>query len=282
MQSGGTSLVSWCFLQRADTDGVFDMENSVIQTRFDAVRSRYLWVKMTVGSFRWLDVAGIYTDLGYDVKPLLVIRDPRFVYASLAGKDYGSNGTTAEDPPVRMRFRRFLRDWELFRENGWPVIRYEDFVDSPERVLREAAAALGMNWDPDMIEWPVNKQISYMSMGNRTLHESIEQGGGLPRALLQDKATKISRTVPASEKTLLEAEFAEYNTANGYPRYPDAFWSEGEAGRPEFDVTQRKAWLDLQGRLENCESRLSRLRRHVVFGNLIKAWRKTVNRDFDI
>ena len=29
LQSGGTTLISWCFLQRADTDGILDANNDV-------------------------------------------------------------------------------------------------------------------------------------------------------------------------------------------------------------------------------------------------------------
>jgi hypothetical protein len=56
LQSGGSTLVSWCFLQRGDTDGLLDMENSVIHVAFDRVRTPVVWAKMTIGSFRWLDV----------------------------------------------------------------------------------------------------------------------------------------------------------------------------------------------------------------------------------
>jgi len=31
LQSGGTTLVSWTFLQRRDTNGVLDMQNSITQ-----------------------------------------------------------------------------------------------------------------------------------------------------------------------------------------------------------------------------------------------------------
>ena len=52
-------------------------------------------------------------DEGWDVLPLLVVRDVRSVFRSLLGKDYGSNGITAEEPPLRMRLRRFEEDWNI-------------------------------------------------------------------------------------------------------------------------------------------------------------------------
>src|SRR5690242_18747883 len=107
LQSGGTTLVSWCFLQRADTNGVLDMAHDNLRVNFEAVTTPVVWVKMTVGAFRWSDVCQMYRDLGWQPEPLLVVRDVRATFASLMKKDYGFNGTTAEEPPLRMRFRRF-------------------------------------------------------------------------------------------------------------------------------------------------------------------------------
>src|ERR1041385_5446163 len=87
LQSGGTTLISWCFLQRRDTDGVLDMENDVIEGLFDAAKKPVLWIKMTIGAFRWLDIADVYRDLGWNPAPLLIVRDVRVTYQSLMKKD---------------------------------------------------------------------------------------------------------------------------------------------------------------------------------------------------
>src|SRR5438094_9826269 len=77
LQSGGTTLVSWTFLQRRDTNGVLDMQNSIIHASFDRVVEPIVWVKMTIGAFRWLEVCDVYRDLGWNPQPLLVVRDVR-------------------------------------------------------------------------------------------------------------------------------------------------------------------------------------------------------------
>src|SRR5262249_31765043 len=118
LQSGGTTLVSWCFLQRRDTDGVLDMPHDTIRTSFERIQTPIVWCKMPIGAFRWLDVCEVYQDLGWSPEAVLVVRDVRSAFASLMKKEYGYNGTTAEEPPLRMRFRRFLRDWELFQSRG--------------------------------------------------------------------------------------------------------------------------------------------------------------------
>ena len=83
------------------------------------------WCKTTISSFRLSELASHYEDEGWTVTPLLIVRDVRDTWASLLTKPYGMNGFTAEDPPLRLRFRRFKEDWELFRAKGWPILRYE-------------------------------------------------------------------------------------------------------------------------------------------------------------
>jgi len=281
MQSGGTSLISWCFLQRGDTNGVLDMDNSVIQTRFDAVRSRYLWVKMTIGSFRWLDVAGIYTDLGYRIKPLLVVRDPRFVYASLAGKYYGINGNTAEDPPLRMRFRRFLEDWVHFSENGWPILVFENFVNNPITELHALTDSLGVQWDDSMLAWgKPAAAISYVKGGNETFLDSVEQGENLEKALLRNTVEHPARALPESELNWLEETFSSFNRINGYPEHLADIWtSDISPPAPEYNPTRRKEWVD---QYSDMKSRLDRIRRHALFGPLIRFWACCINRDYKV
>ena len=72
LQSSGTTLVSWCFLQRLDTNGVLDMPHDTLQVSFEKVEEPIVWCKMTIGAFRWLDVYETYCDLGWQPEPLLV------------------------------------------------------------------------------------------------------------------------------------------------------------------------------------------------------------------
>src|SRR5207253_10289019 len=129
-------------LQRLDTNGVLDMPHDIIHTSFDRVAEPVVFVKMTVGAFRWLDVSDVYRDLGWNPEPQLVVRDVRVAYASLMTKQYGFNGTTAEEPPLRMRLRRFRKDWELFRASDWPILKYEDVVNDERGSLQRACDRL--------------------------------------------------------------------------------------------------------------------------------------------
>ncbi len=217
LQSGGTTLISWCFLQRGDTNGVLDMPHDVLQTSFDKVREPIVWVKMTISAFAWTDVRELFADLGWNPEPLLIVRDVRTAYSSLIKKDYGLNGTTAEDPPLRMRFRRFLRDWEMFQAKGWPILKYEDFMREERVALRQVCAALALPWDEGMIAWPKSaQQIAYIDEPNKTFYQSLS-AGSLPAAKLPDKAKLCLGQIPQCELEWLETNFAAYNEYHGYP-----------------------------------------------------------------
>ena len=217
LQSGGTTLISWCILQRRDTNGVLDMSHDVIQTSFDKVDAPIVWVKMTVASFRWLDVCGVYCDLGWDPVPILIVRDTRTAYSSLIGKGYGFNGTTAEEPPLRTRFRRFLQDWELFRANGWTIVKYEDFIQDERRTLLRICQAADLAWDDAMLSWPKKaSEIAYMSEANDTFAASMGKGW-LAAAKLPGKAEVRIDHLPITELEWLERMFSSYNDCHGYP-----------------------------------------------------------------
>ncbi len=243
LQSSGTTLASWCFLQRSDTNGVLDMPNDEIQVRFDAVDEPILWCKMTVGAFRWQDVHALYRDLGWNPEPLLVVRDVRAVFGSLMKKNYGFNGTVAEQPPLRMRFRRFLEDWQLFYANGWPVLKYEDLVRDGAGVLQKTCEALRLSWDEGMVLWPKKQRdIAYIrTENNRTFMKSISKGT-LAAATLADKAEADLDSLPQSELDWLEAIFADYNLFHGYARHLPHRAALQQLPPPQFEGTSRD-WL---------------------------------------
>ncbi|MHB1561442.1 MAG: hypothetical protein ACYC61_28675 [Isosphaeraceae bacterium] len=217
LQSGGTSLVSWCFLQRRDTNGVLDMPNDIIQTSFDKVTTPILWVKMTIGAFRWLELSETYRDLGWQVEPLLIIRDVRATFTSLMRKYYGFNGTTAEQPPLRLRFRRFLRDWELFRANDWPILKYEEFIRHDRRPLLELCTAMRLPWDEGMVRWSKTlPEIAYVHKVQKTFAATIDRGS-LQNAKLLDRAEIGVDGLPLSELDWLEETFRAFNETHGYP-----------------------------------------------------------------
>src|SRR5277367_460357 len=90
LQSSGSTLISWCFLQRSDMDGVLDARFDMLPTlpHMTAPRS---WCKFTIACFRFSEVAEQFQFDGWTVKPLLVVRDVRSVFNSLIQKSYGRN-----------------------------------------------------------------------------------------------------------------------------------------------------------------------------------------------
>jgi hypothetical protein len=243
LQSGGTTLISWCFLQRTDMDGIFDANNDVFADIPTSIHSPFAWLKTTIGSFRLSEQIDYFEDLGWTVRPLLICRDVREAYASLRTKPYCRNGTTAEDPPLRLRFRRFREDWELFRANGWPILRYEQFLLDPEEVLAETCAKLHLPWDDAMLTWPKPKTaILDMRHGNRTFRQSC--GNNLWESLNPGQKSADRLAIPVSEHIWLENEFARFNQDNGYPAHiPLAPSVNGEDGDlPRFDATRRVKW----------------------------------------
>jgi hypothetical protein len=237
LQSSGSTLVSWCFLQRADMDGVldarFDMLPSVPPVKATA------WCKFTIACFRFSEVMAHLQDEGWSITPLLVVRDVRSVFNSLITKTYGRNGTTADDPPIRLRLRRFKEDWELFREKGWPILRFESLLTEGQRPLEKACQELELPWDDGMIHWQKDaSQIAAAGYGNETfirnrkvsLAESIDPG----------QITLRIDKVPILDLEWMEREFAELNTAMGYPEHVPAVKANApDRAVPGFEHTRR-------------------------------------------
>ena len=261
LQSGGTTLISWCFLQRRDTNGVLDMPHDILQVSFDQVAEPIVWCKMVVSSFRWSDVSSVYRDLGWTPEPLLVVRDTRAVFASLLKKNYGFNGVTAEQPPLRMRFRRFLEDWETFRTNNWPILKYEDFIDDHTSVLTDTCGRLRLDWDDAMLAWPKKlRDIAYIfepsGAGENgsvrsfqaTFMKSIQQGS-LSAAKLHDRNRLGVDRLPQAELEWLEETFSEYNAFHGYPAHVPASQNSFPMHPPRFEGTTREWYYNEVERL---------------------------------
>src|SRR5581483_7930786 len=83
----------------------------------------------------------------------------------------------AEDPSLRLRFRRFKEDWQYFKEKKLPIVRFESFLENPEIVLRNTCEQSQLMWDPGMLTWPkpVN-EIADASHGSRTFKINRNQG----------------------------------------------------------------------------------------------------------
>lgn len=243
LQSGGTTLVSYCFLQRGDTDGVLDADNDLLPAIDPRLARPVAWYKTTISSFRLSEIAEHYRDAGWEVRPLLVLRDLRAVWASLVKKEYGRNGITAEDPPLRLRVRRFVNDWRHLSDAGAAMFRYEDFVAAPEATLQLACEQLHLSWDDSMLLWPKPpQQISHLHNGNESFWTT--RGAGLLESLAHYQSPKLPRIAPA-DLAWLESEFATYNHANGYPlSMPNVAVANIVNGvpAPNFEVTRRYLW----------------------------------------
>ncbi|MEK6233988.1 MAG: sulfotransferase [Planctomycetales bacterium] len=249
-QSSGSTLLSWCFLQRSDMDGVLDADNDVLPAIDPSLAVPLAWYKTTICCFRLTELARHFQDDGWDVRPLLVLRDVRKVWASLSKKRYARNGITAEDPPMRLRMRRFQEDWRLFRENDWPTLRYESLLIHPEAVLRRACEQLEIPWDDGMLHWDKSPdEVADVKHGNPSFHST--RGGGLQETLDGFRDRSSLDSIPSDDLTWLEAEFQEYNEANGYPVHiaagtPDAAPVSSahvpQRNQPKFESTRRYKW----------------------------------------
>lgn len=244
LQSSGSTFISWCFLQRQDMNGFFDANNDILTDISPNIGQPYVWYKTTISCFRMSELVTYYEEAGWDVQPILVIRDPRHVWNSLAKKKYGRNGTTAEDPPLRMRMRRFKEDWEYFQTRGWPIIRFESFLMNPEVMLRETCKQAGLCWDASMVTWPKSpSEIADMRHGSRTFKVNRNQGLNITH---KSESPHEFKNILSGDLKWLETEFKEFNRVNEYPAHLDISYedSSNEDSRliPQFFVTRRNKW----------------------------------------
>ncbi|MCB1865669.1 MAG: hypothetical protein KDG50_09580 [Chromatiales bacterium] len=287
LQSGGTTLISWCFLQRADMDGVLDLPHDRLMP-IPAVSTRLAWAKATIASFHFDEIASYYRWSGWEVKPLLVVRNPFDVYRSLSNKWYGFNGTTSDDPPLLVRFSRFLADWRLFRDRQWPIVQHEALIATPEITLRDTCCALGIDWDPAMLDWPkARNSIADATSGNETFLSTTTQENGIAGSLQRYCPTApspLSREV----ETWIADQFSEFNS---YHNYKDAIQPDDDPlpeSLPVYSGTRHQKLMqsltELQTRLEQTSSDLARVRsnlkrltNHPVIGPVVRAWIRMAN-----
>ena len=225
-------------------DGVLDADNDLLPFLDPRLGTPHAWYKMNVGSFRMSELVRHYGDLGWDVHPLLVVRDLRDLWASLVSGSYAANGITAEDPPLRMRLRRFAEDCGHFAHAGWPIIKYESLIAAPEVVLRAACQQLDLPWDKAMLGWPkMPGQIADCRRKDQSFwnvpHDSLISTVG------HYQQQSKSQPIPAVDLDWLEREFRSFNELNGYPiKRPDPATGEFRDKRlaPSFEVTRRYRW----------------------------------------
>lgn len=257
-------------------DGMLDMLSEQL-VRMPKIVAPIGWCKMTISSFRWEEVADFFSWDGWRVRPLLVVRDVRHAYASLKTKTYGKNGTTAEDPPLRLRMLRFHRDWKQFHERGWPILRYESFVEDPESALRDSCRMLGLSWSDAMLSFPKPlESIADHKWGNPTFLATLSSAG--IKATLKP-GTAILNRLTRDELAWLEEIFGEYNRLNSYPEHVEVKEFSDHSDVPSYESTTRYAWELEVGQLR---SKLLRIQTHPILGRLMRGWQRFVNPNIDI
>jgi len=225
-------------------NGVLDGNNDILPAIRPDLGTPFVWYKTTICCFRLQELACHLREDGWNVRPLLVVRDVRSIWSSLAKKPYGKNGLTAEDPPLRLRMRRFKEDWQFFRQMNWPVLRYEDFLQNTEETLRRVCAELELPWFDDMLAWPkAATEIVNARHGNKTFWATRVEG--LKNTIRPMSTKPPAVAIPAADLRWLEAEFHEFNEANGYPHHLDGVIGPNDCGPravPSFEVTRRYKW----------------------------------------
>lgn len=271
MQSSGSTLVSMCFLQRDDMDGVYDMDNALIQQDFSRVTTGNVWVKMTIGAFGLAEVAGFYRAQGWDVRPMMVSRDPAAVILSLSSKDYGFDGTTADEPPLFIRLRRYLRDLSDARRHSWPILGYEDLCRSPEDELASTCDALGLAWEPAMCSWPKQPaEFAYPSVGSPSLRASLKDGASLSQAIARYKPKADDaphRQGAANAAAIVASALSCADGTQDGDSLPLSRFHGSKRQRQEAQIAEMS-------------DSISRISRHALLGPLIRGWRRVVNPGF--
>ena len=216
LQSGGSTIISYCFLQRSDLDGVLDWFHDRLPEIPDPQEHMKWWCKCTIASFRAVETIHYMTDAGWDIRPVMVVRDVRKAFDSLLTKSYGRNATTAEDPPLRTRFRRFLEDWQYFRDNDLPITKLENFYANPERELRLLCSCLDLSWQEEMISWPKPLETVWNgAAANRNFIASIK--GGALESINPALADRTLCRIRRDDLIWLEEAFETFNQINNYP-----------------------------------------------------------------
>jgi len=281
MQSSGSTLVSCCFLQRQDLDGVYDMENSMIHQDFSRVSTNSVWVKMTIGSFRLAELAVLYQAQGWEVYPLFVQRDLQAVIRSLIGKEYGFNGATGDDPPLYIRVQRYLADLTKAQSEEWPILVYEELMQNPTLILNRTCKALGLPWSDSMTTWPKpESQIAYMSVGSPSLRATRKKSIGLLEtiACYQKQLIKKSQENETDSDPLIQALLSRFKHTQSTTTIkhkllllPPVTFRGTRRNSMEQELARLKYELALLTNEHN------RILEHIVFGPLLRFWKRFIN-----
>lgn len=241
LQSSGSTLLSWCFLQRPDMNGTLDGDTDLVPLPPANIQTPFVWYKTTISCFTLAEQIAVLEDAGYQVKPLLVVRDVRAVWMSLMNKPYGRNGVTAEDPPLRLRLRRFLHSWKDAGARDIPMFRFEELLVRPESSLKALCERLDLPWQQAMLDWPKPAhQIADARHGNARFMGSDKRG--LQSALDPSVAAQITGKIHEEDLAWLEETFSDYNASLGYPAHLQHLELLPGRAIPSWEVSRRLNW----------------------------------------
>jgi predicted O-methyltransferase YrrM len=287
MQSSGSTLVSMCFLQRQDMDGVYDLDNPFIQQDFSRVFTSTVWVKMTIGSFRLGELADFYAAQGWLVRTLLVYRNPEEIMKSLVKKWYGADGCTGDDPPLFIRLARYMADIDDAKSGSRPILYYRNLLQTPMEELTRICLLLNLPWDSQMMVWP--KQASafaYPSLGNESLRASFASESGLIETIINYKIQNSNLNGQDDGNLTLHAKALVASIL----KLRSGTEGIGEAGlmpsrfrgTRRYAVEQNIVQLIHEKQLLNDEKwqlreYVSRIMKHAVIGRFIRTWTTLIN-----
>jgi hypothetical protein len=165
------------------------------------------WVEKTPLHEHALDTA---LDLWPDLLAIYVVRDPRDVHASFLAKR-SERGRGLSVLTSALRIRRSLAAWRRFADRHaqhcWTV-GYEDLVREPERVTREIASFLGIEWRSELLQ----PSLAGRSWTGNSMFG--EQHDGISAKPVGRYRTSLSRAQIRALELALWSDFHRY----GWPR----------------------------------------------------------------
>ena len=145
----------------------FDGDNAVL---FDAIsmaaQKRYI-----VDSSKHLDrLERLLANPAIEVFPIFLVRDPKGQICSALGKNKKKNARSEKDTYGLVRLignyvATNRRIHKLIKNCPHAVVRYEELVKDPEKVLTPLMQQLGLGFHPLQLEWAT--QVSHNVSGNR-------------------------------------------------------------------------------------------------------------------
>ncbi|MBN1257424.1 MAG: sulfotransferase, partial [Planctomycetes bacterium] len=181
-----------------------------------------------------------------EIKSLLIIRDPRAVFAS---RNTGRYLTSCEGKRYPLRFisQTWLRSCclahHLSREKKCLVLRYEDLVQEPGRTCDEICAYLGIPMDSVMLapeQW---------LDGNGKPWQPNTTGSTGNSGFNQKPLTYWQQALTKAEIGAIEHLCGSEMEAQGYARATTIIEAEQLAGEYTEDPKQLQPWLAQQGYL---------------------------------